>query len=61
MTTEQLQARSRQTAMEAERHWWVTKLREAVDGIDDAWVDAPTPHLADLLDALESLIAERTR
>ncbi len=54
------EARSRQTAMEAERHWWVTRLRALVGEADDGWLDRETDDLAWWFDKLDALIAERT-
>ncbi len=57
------EARSRQTAMEAERHWWVKQLTAMRDGFrENARLN---PHIAAgwelSANAIEFLITERTR
>ena len=57
------EARSRQTAMEAERHWWVSRLRQRIDELkpiasahtyEGEWAQNE-------VESLEALIQERTR
>ncbi len=64
------EARSRQTAMEAERHWWVSKLMAYLDNVKedrtgdllegDEFSLERASVKEDVIDALKDLIAERT-
>jgi hypothetical protein len=57
------QIRSRETAMEAERHWWVKKLREHIAGLEPmARTTTNIGHWTQIeIEALSALIAERSR
>ncbi len=65
------EARSRQTAMEAERHWWVTKLRAYLSEVEASRIEDRTEANEfsmerasvkdDFVEDLCALIAERTR
>jgi hypothetical protein len=53
------EARSRQTAYEVERHWWVTRLRELVERAEK-YRDDPSGNATMLAASIDALIDERT-
>lgn len=57
------EVRTRQTAMETERHWWVSRLRQRIEELKPiARTSTNIGHWTQIeIESLEALIQERTR